>query len=115
MNNKIIGINEQKMNLLINELSTAAETINKKFNEIEGQIDSTKEFFICEQGDRFRKKFSDEVSTNFSIIKKNILNISTDLINVKNGIKIQTDNAILDMKDKERNIIQYNPKKNMEV
>lgn len=93
------------MNALITELSTFSENINKKFNEIEDCIDSTKDFFICEQGDNFRRKFSQEVSSNFSIVKKNILNISTDLINVKNGVQIQTQNAILEMKEKERNIV----------
>lgn len=105
MNNKLIGVNEYKINALISELSTFSENINKKFNEIEDCMDSTKEFFICEQGDAFRKKFSEEASSNFSIIKKNILNISTDLINLKNGIQIQTEHSILAMREKERNII----------
>jgi len=100
---KIIGVNEIKMDILISELNSYVESINKNLNNIELKVDDTEKFFTCEQGLEFRKKFY-SFSSNFPILKKNILNISNDLINVKNGMYNVQSRSVLNMKDKIRDM-----------
>lgn len=92
-----------KMDILISELNSYIESINKNLNQIEIKVDETEKYFVCEQGYEFRKKFN-SFSSNFSILKNNILNISNDLINVKNGMYNVQARSILDMKDKSRDM-----------
>lgn len=89
----LVGVNEDKLNLLVNEINDIVDDINKKFNTIESLVSETRSYFVCASGDSFRTKFS-HFSSNFSVVNKNILNISYDLLNAKMRINNINDRVI---------------------
>ena len=79
---KLAGINEQRLNLLVLEIREYAERINKISNQLRDLTFETNTCFKSELGDEFRKKCN--LSLNeFNAINKNILNYAQALINAK--------------------------------
>lgn len=97
---EMFGVNEQKLNELVLEITDCATRLNAKFNLIESLINDTKMYFNCETADTFRSNF-ETLKENFPIVNKNIVNMSNDLVKVK--LKLTT----LD----EQNIINFNKAK----
>lgn len=100
---ELFGINEGKLNLLVAEVNEIAESINRKFNEIERLTSDTKNYFNCSSADEFRKKF-DQIREAFPVVNQNILNISYDLVNAKNRVKNVNNNVILSVNAEVRNM-----------
>jgi len=100
--NKLIGINEGKLDSLVLEIYDSAERINNKFNLLEQLISDSQNYFDCKEGNEFRTKFNNTKS-NFSIVNKNILNMASDLVKVKATMKKTNSEAIdlLSKSDKE--------------
>lgn len=90
---KLVGINEAKLDSLILQIGEIAERINNKFNLIEQLISETSSYFQCEIGTNYRLKFNGTKS-NFEIVNKNILNMAADLVNVKSMMQKTNANAI---------------------
>lgn len=89
----LVGINEGKLDSLILQIHDYAERINNKFNLLEQLVYDSQSFFQCDVGDEFRTKFG-ETKSNFTIVNKNILNIASDLVRVKENYINTNDKAI---------------------
>ena len=80
------GVNEQKLATLIAKIQDDLEKLEKRFNQLETVIDSTKTFFKSDSASRYRNSY-ESMKYNFSIVKKNILSYTNDLTKVKNSYK----------------------------
>ena len=90
-NTEMIGINELKLDQLVLDINTSALKIKNKLDTISDLVNSSEQFFDCASGDLFRDKFNG-VSSSFSTVNKNIMNISEDLLKVKARLyNVETD------------------------
>ncbi len=80
------GISETGIDRLILDLYDYSDKCNKLSNEIRDLIDSSKSFYITNDGDRFRKNFN-KFYNGTEKLNKNILTIVSDLNNVKVNYK----------------------------
>lgn len=90
---KLVGINEAKLDSLILQIGEFAERINNKFNLIEQLVSESSSYFQCDPGTDFRLKFN-STKSNFEIVNKNILNMAADLVSVKSMMHKTNANAI---------------------
>ncbi len=90
---KLVGINEAKLDSLILQIGEIAERINNKFNLIEQLVSDSASYFQCGIGTDFRLKFNNTKS-NFEIVNKNILNMAADLVSAKSTMQKTNANAI---------------------
>lgn len=82
----VAGVNEQKMENLALDIIEYANRLNKIFNRIQLITDETKNSFISDQGDLFRKKLENQ-SNYYQIVNQNILSYANDIIKVNNKYK----------------------------
>ena len=82
MNDVVVGINEQKLDQLVLDIIDASTRIKSKLDKIEMLVDETSTFYNCSAADNYRSKFND-FKSNFSIVNKNFIDMSNDLLNVK--------------------------------
>ena len=82
MQDKIIGINETRLEKLTLEIIDYADKINKIFNQLQLLLDETNKCFITSEGNEFRKKFQNQLY-NYQTINQNILSYVGDLVKVK--------------------------------
>ena len=80
------GVNEQKLATLLAKIQDDLEKLEKRFNQLETVIDSTKAFFKSDSASGYRNSY-ENMKYNFSIVKKNILSYTNDLTKVKNSYK----------------------------
>ena len=89
-NDTVFGINEPKLDALVVEIGEIAERIKTKFTRLEEIAAETSSFYECESGTNFRNSFA-KLSQNFSIVTKNILCYSSDLVRVKGRLYSTSD------------------------
>ena len=82
MDANVVGINEQKIDKLVINVNNYVERIINVLNNMEDLVNSTEVFFQEEIGNEFRSNFK-QLSSNFPIVKTNILSYSHDMIQVK--------------------------------
>ena len=89
----VFGINEDKLDRLILDISDAADRINSKFNLLNRLVEETSNYFVCDSGNRFRNAYS-LTKENFSIVNKNIATITSDLVKAKSRLhKVDDDKS----------------------
>lgn len=81
----VFGINEDKLDILITDINDAVTRINNKFDLIERLVSETESYFNCDSGTAFRNKFN-AIRSNFAVVDKNIINMSSDLVKVKSRL-----------------------------
>ncbi len=79
----VVGINEQKIDKLINEIYFYSNRIKMVLDQADSIVENTNSFYDCESAKMFRSAF-EKYKRNFNIINKNILSYSDDLSSVKN-------------------------------
>ena len=84
MANNVIGINEENLSALINELNNYIEDISKTFNDMDDIIEGTNATFQGEAGDALRNKY-DYIKLNFPRILNNLESYTKDLVKIRNN------------------------------
>ena len=81
MTDDLMGVNDAKIDVLVQEINDIATNIYDKLNKIEETMENVKYCFKCEQADEFLSKFH-KISSDFPIVRDNLLAISPDSSNV---------------------------------
>lgn len=110
---KINGINEEGLDLLIKEFYNSIEAVNKVFVNVSDLIVGTNDYFKCDNGDLLRKRF-DEFKMNFGKINKKLLSYSDYLANVKITYQNLNIDSNKNINDKENEIINTYGKEDRE-
>ena len=76
------AINEDLIDRLILNLGEYAERSNKIINEINTLAADTKNYYDCENGDKFRTK-CEQITSEKNTLNKNILSYTNDLVKLK--------------------------------
>ena len=100
---KQTAINESLIDRLILNLGEYAEKSNKIINEINALAASTKSYYECENGDKFRTK-CEQITSEKDTLNKNILSYTNDFVHLKQHYaKISGETAAIlnGMKSKE--------------
>lgn len=89
------AINEQLIDRLILNLGDYAERSNKIINEINSLAASTKSYYECENGDKFRTR-CEQITSEKNTLNKNILSYTNDLVRLKEHYKkISNETAVI--------------------
>lgn len=78
-----IGVNLDTVDKLILDIYNYAERASKTLEQISSVVESTKTFYLSEDANNFRAKFSN-FETNFKTVNKNLISYAEDLTKLKN-------------------------------
>ena len=93
MQENVNGINEEKLDKLIIDISNYADSINNTLNSIDELVSGIQKEFECTNSKKFRDHFL-ELRNNFKTVNKNILSYVTDLAKVKISYKDRVDKLV---------------------
>lgn len=92
--NYVGGINEQQVEATINRVMSDLEKLDFRFEQIDISVSKTKNYYKCNSGDEFRKRY-DSIRLNYDVVKKNMLAYVDDLRKLmKNYERIDTSTNV---------------------
>jgi len=90
------GFNEQSISRLNLDIYDYVEKVNNTLSQIEHLVSESRNYFISDDGDDFRRKF-ELLATNFPIVCQNILSYVDDLNRAQTGVLSMSQTASANM------------------
>lgn len=97
------AISDEGIDKVMLDIIEYATEMNRILNSISDLIVDTEEFFDCESGDEFRKKF-DELKNDFPMMNANILSYNTDLLSVKADYATRVQRSVEILQEQQRQL-----------
>lgn len=82
MNNKVSGINEEKLENLIQRVMNNVEQLEKRFEQLDSVVYEMKNYYKGDSSVVFKSSY-DSLRYNYKIVRNNIMSYVNDLSRVK--------------------------------